>query len=105
MGQTWLAEPDVDGEKACALRPLQAAAIPCRLRLSSGQALRQAQTVHWTVQFVSGLSITHLVISPLEFLHRLAALVPRPSPHLVRFHTVLAPILNAMARTGQKLEA
>jgi hypothetical protein len=27
MGQTWLAEPDVDGEEARALRPLQAAAI------------------------------------------------------------------------------
>ena len=34
---------------------------------------------------------THLVMSPLEFLHRLAALVPRPRLHLIRFHGVLAP--------------
>ena len=39
---------------------------------------------------------THLVMSPLEFLQRLAALVPRPRLHLIRFHGVLAP--NAKLR-------
>jgi hypothetical protein len=39
---------------------------------------------------------THLVMSPLEFMQRLAALVPRPRLHLVRFHGVLAP--NAKLR-------
>ena len=34
---------------------------------------------------------THLVLSPLEFMQRLAALVPRPRLHLIRFHGVLAP--------------
>ena len=35
---------------------------------------------------------THIVMSPLEFLQRLAALVPRPRLHLIRFHgVVLAP--------------
>ncbi len=29
---------------------------------------------------------THLVMPPLEFLQRLAALVPRPRLHLIRFH-------------------
>jgi hypothetical protein len=29
-------------------------------------------------------------MSPLEFLQRLAALVPRPRLHLIRFHGVLA---------------
>jgi hypothetical protein len=29
--------------------------------------------------------------SPLEFMQRLAALVPRPRLHLIRFHGVLAP--------------
>ena len=37
---------------------------------------------------------THLVMSPLEFMQRLAALVPRPSLHLIRFHGVLAPRLQ-----------
>ncbi|NDH53127.1 MAG: hypothetical protein EBY24_14290, partial [Betaproteobacteria bacterium] len=32
---------------------------------------------------------THLVMSPLEFMQRLAALVPRPRLHLIRFHGVL----------------
>jgi hypothetical protein len=34
---------------------------------------------------------THIVMSPLEFRQRLAALVPRPRLHLIRFHGVLAP--------------
>ncbi len=34
---------------------------------------------------------THLVMSPLEFMQRLAALVPRPRLHLIRFQGVLAP--------------
>ena len=34
---------------------------------------------------------TPIVMSPLEFLQRLAALVPRPRLHLIRFHGVLAP--------------
>ena len=39
---------------------------------------------------------THIVMSPLEFMQRLAALVPRPRLHLIRFHGVLAP--NAKLR-------
>lgn len=39
---------------------------------------------------------THLVMSPLEFMQRLAALAPRPRLHLIRFHRVLAP--NAKLR-------
>ena len=35
-------------------------------------------------------------MSPQEFMQRLAALVPRPSLHLIRFHGVLAP--NAKLR-------
>jgi hypothetical protein len=34
---------------------------------------------------------------PLEFMQRLAALVPRPRLHLIRFHGVLAP--NAKLRS------
>lgn len=35
MGQTYLADPDADGDEARTLRPLQAAAIPCEPRLAS----------------------------------------------------------------------
>jgi len=34
---------------------------------------------------------THIVMSPLQFMQRLAARVPRPRLHLIRFHGVLAP--------------
>ena len=34
---------------------------------------------------------THIKMSPLEFMQHLAALVPRPRLHLIRFHGVLAP--------------
>lgn len=39
---------------------------------------------------------TQIVMQPLEFMQRLAALVPRPRLHLIRFHGVLAP--NAKLR-------
>jgi hypothetical protein len=34
---------------------------------------------------------THVLFEPLDFIARLAALVPRPRTHLVRFHGLLAP--------------
>jgi hypothetical protein len=39
---------------------------------------------------------THLVMLPLEFMQRLAALLPWPRLHLIRRHGVLAP--NAKLR-------
>jgi hypothetical protein len=47
--------------------------------------------------------MTHIVMSPLEFMQRLAALVPRPRLHLRRFHGVLAPAAQAASqdRSGQ----
>ncbi|MFN8866414.1 MAG: transposase [Pseudomonadota bacterium] len=54
MGQTWQAEPDADGEEARTLRPLQAAAITCRIAfgLRAGQkvvVLRGAERGQGTV--------------------------------------------------------
>ncbi len=40
---------------------------------------------------------THIVISPLEWMQRLTALVPRPRMHLIRYQGVLAP--NAKRRS------
>jgi hypothetical protein len=34
---------------------------------------------------------THVVLEPVEFLEKLAALVPPPGSHLVRYHGILAP--------------
>jgi hypothetical protein len=41
-------------------------------------------------------STNHMVMTPPEFMQRLAALVPRPRLHLIRFHGVLTP--NAKLR-------
>jgi Putative transposase len=45
---------------------------------------------------------THQVMSPLEFMQRLAALVPRPRLHLIRFHGVLAPNAKLRAQVVPK---
>ena len=49
QGATYLAHGDADSDDARALRPLHAAAWPCRPRRASGPAPRQAQPVHRTV--------------------------------------------------------
>jgi hypothetical protein len=43
---------------------------------------------------------SHHVTAPMEFMQRLAALVPRPRLHLIRFHGVLAP--NAKLRSYER---
>jgi hypothetical protein len=157
MGQTWLAEPDADGEEARTLRPLQAAAITYRIAFGPradqkvltlrGAMPREDRARQPLCADIDGFSLhaavrveahdrkrleqlcryitrpalsdervqlnaagqvalklktpwrdgtTHLVMSPLEFMQRLAALVPRPRLHLIRFHGVLAP--NARLR-------
>ena len=50
---------------------------------AAGQVVLKLKT-HWRD------GTTHLVTSPLEFMQRLAALVPRPRLHVIRFHGVLA---------------
>ncbi len=65
---------------------------PIHKRLSrtpTGQVVLQLKTPYRD-------GTTQVVMAPLEFLQRLAALVPRPRLHLIRFHGVLAP--NAALR-------
>ena len=59
-------------------------------RNRAGQVVLQLKSA-----FKDGTS--HIVMLPLEFMERLAALVPRPRLHLIRFHGVLAP--NAKLRS------
>jgi len=58
--------------------------------------LNRAGQVVLTLKTPYRAGTTHLVMSPLEFMQRLAALGPRPRLHLIRFHGVLAP--NAKLR-------
>ena len=157
MGQTYVAEPDADGDEARTLRPLQAAAVTYQIAFGprAGQkvlSLRGAMpreraagqplcadidgfSLHAAVRveahdrkrleqlcrYITRPALsdervqvnaagqvelklktpwrdgtTHLVMTPLVFMQRLAALVPRPRLHLIRFHGVLAP--NAKLR-------
>ncbi len=157
MGQTYLAEPDANGEEARTLRTLQTAAITYRIAFGprAGQKIltlrggvpREGTPRRHLCADIDGFSLhaavrveaadrkrleqlcryitrpalsdervhlnaagqvelklktpwrdgtTHLVMSPQEFIQRLAALVPRPRLHLIRFHGVLAP--NAKLR-------
>jgi hypothetical protein len=41
---------------------------------------------------------THVIFEPLDFIARLAALVPKPSVNLTRFHGVFAPNSNHRAQ-------
>ena len=41
---------------------------------------------------------THVIFEPLDFIARLAALVPKPRVHLTRFHGVFAPNSSYRAR-------
>ena len=47
---------------------------------------------------------SHIVLTPLEFMQRLAALVPRPRLHLTRFHGVLAPHAKLRSKVVPKSE-
>ena len=46
----------------------------------------------FTLQTVpAGDRTTHVIFAPLDFIARLAALVPTPRVHLTRFHVIFAP--------------
>ncbi len=53
-------------------------------RNSKGQVVLQLKSAYRD-------GTTHIVMHPQEFMQRLAALVPRPRHHLIRFHGMLAP--------------
>jgi len=65
--------------------------------IPSTAAKAPPQLRHYTLQVALTLKTpyrdgtAHIVMSPLEFMQRLAALVPRPRLNLIRFHGVLAP--------------
>ena len=59
--------------------------------IAQQSAVYQLKTPYWD-------GTTHFVFEPIEFLARLAALVPRPRGNLVRYHGILAP--NAKHRSA-----
>ena len=89
MGQTYLAEPNADGEEGRTLRALQAASAQwpgpspgTNSRAGADQCYREGGA---QAQDAVPRRHQNLVMSPPEFMQRLAALVPRPRLHLIRF--------------------
>ncbi len=76
---------DLERERLCryALRP----AIP----LSRVRRLRDGRVAFRVKRADNGGRAKHMILTPLEFLARAAALVPPPRYPLVRYHGVLAP--------------
>ena len=96
--------------RALASRPRCAAPPPSRKKLehlcryitrpaiaNERLTLNRAGQVVLTLKTPYQDGTTHIVMSPLEFMQCLAALVPRPRLHLIRFHGVLTP--NAKLRS------
>jgi len=63
-----------------------------RLALTANGQVRHALKTPWRD------GTTHVVFEPVEFLARLAALVPPPRAHLTRFHGIFAPNANLRAQ-------
>src|SRR3954452_24080109 len=68
-----------------------AAISPARPLPTNGSSAPRAGQLVLQLKSPGRAGTTHIVMSPLEFMQRLAALVPRPRLHLIRFHGVLAP--------------
>ena len=69
----------------------------CQLLRTERLTLNRAGDVVLQLKSPHHDGTTHVVMSPLEFMQRLAALVPRPRLHLIRLHGLLAP--NAKRRS------
>ncbi|MCI1709236.1 MAG: transposase [Chiayiivirga sp.] len=48
---------------------------------------------------------THVEFEPVEFIAKLAALVPPPRAHLTRFHGIFAPNANLRAQLTPRIAA
>ncbi len=86
----WRADQRVELEQLCRYITRPAIANERLKRNRAGQVVLQLKSPYKD-------GTTHIVMEPLEFMERLAALVPRPRLHLIRFHGVLAP--NAKLRS------
>ena len=85
----WRADQRLELEQLCRYITRPAIANERLKRNRAGQVVLQLKSPYKD-------GTTHIVMEPLEFMERLAALVPRPRLHLIRFHGAFAP--NAKLR-------
>ena len=92
------------GEASCACRPRPGCEDSIGFSGVYKLRLRRSEFADLPGQVVLKLKTpwrddtTHQGTPPLEFMQRLAALVPRPRLHLIRFHGVLAPSATTSAK-------
>lgn len=65
---------------------------------SARQAVTAAGAIRYTLKTPYRDGMTQVLFEPLDFLSRLAALMPLPQLHLTRHHGVLAPHSRLRAR-------
>jgi Putative transposase len=81
-GVRWRADQRKELEHVCRYITRPASANERFKRNRAGQVVLQLKSPYKD-------GTTHIVMEPLEFMERLAALVPRPRLHPIRFHGVL----------------
>ena len=89
---TRIAGPERRGLKRLCRYVARPALASGHLRLRASQRLCFALKTPWS----DGTS--HLLLSPMDLLEKLAALVPPPRLHLLRYHGLLAPRARARDR-------
>ena len=90
---TRIAGPDRRGLERLCRYVARPALVGGRLRILDADHLSFALKTPWP----DGSS--HLLLSPMELLEKLAALVPPPRFHLLRYHGVLAPRAHLLSST------
>ena len=68
-----------------------AAPSPARRQANERLAVKRAGHVVPKLKTAWRDGTSHHVMTPMEFMQRVAALVPRPRLHPIRFHGALAP--------------
>jgi hypothetical protein len=88
----WRADQRTELEQLCRYITRPAIANERLKRNRAGQVVLQLKSPYKD-------GTTHIVMEPLEFMERLAALVPRPRLHLIRFHGALAPTRSCAVKS------
>ena len=66
-------------------------------------AFTNQENIRYTLKTPYRDGTTHIVLEPLDFIARLAALVPKPRVNLTRFHGVFAPNSNFRRQVTPKV--
>ena len=66
-------------------------------------SLTSAGNIRYQLKTAYRDGTTHVIFEPLDFIAKLASLVPKPRVNLTRFHGVFAPNSTRMADMGERV--